>query len=122
VTLGKKELPHCTAYSLLACSDMLTLQCSAFTWLLFMCSVCTKHLLAKPKKISRELSECAAFAFIYTTLHSSQNDTCGRFHVHGSSKVQVGTITGLDYGTTGLTQTAKYNSFSAEQKLKVLIP
>ena len=47
----KKELPHCTAYALLPCSDMLTPQCSAFTWLLFMCSVCTKHLLAKQKRI-----------------------------------------------------------------------
>jgi len=40
---------------------------------------------------------------------------------------RVGTITGLDYWngllgwTIGLTQTAKYNSFSAEQKLNVLI-
>ena len=29
--------------------------------------------------------------------------------------------TGLDYWTTGLTQTAKYNLFSAEQKLNFLI-
>ena len=42
--------------------------------------------------------------------------------------MRVGTITGLDYWTgllnwtTGLTQTAKYNSFSAEQKSNVLIP
>ena len=39
----------------------------------------------------------------------------------------MGTITGLDYWTglldwtTGLTQTAKYNSFSAERKLNFLI-
>jgi len=30
----------------------------------------------------------------------------------------VGTITGLDW-TTGLTQTAKYTSFSAEEKLTI---
>jgi len=29
--------------------------------------------------------------------------------------------TGLDYWTTGLTQTAKHTSFSAEQKLNILI-
>ena len=34
---------------------------------------------------------------------------------------QVGRITGLDYRTTGLTQTAKYTLFSVEQKLNILI-
>jgi len=40
----------------------------------------------------------------------------------------VGAVTGLDYWTglldwtTGLTQTAKYILFSAEQKVNVLIP
>ena len=37
----------------------------------------------------RELPEfqCAAFGFHYTTPYPSQHDTCGRLHVHGSSKV-----------------------------------
>jgi len=38
------------------------------------------------------------------------------------SCVGVGTITGLLDWTTGLNQTAKYNSFSAEQKVNILIP
>jgi len=49
-------------------------------------------------------------------------------YLHALSGFGVGTITGLDYWTglldwtTGLTQTAKYNSFSAKQKLNILIP
>ena len=33
----------------------------------------------------------------------------------------VGTVTGLDYWTTGLTQTDKYTLFNAEQKLNIVV-
>ena len=112
----KKKLPHCTAYALLRHTHS-TLFCIH----LVIIHVLYVHqaFISKTKKNSRKLPECAAFTFIYTTLHPSQNDTCGRLHVHGSNRVRVGTITGLDYWTH---PNCKSNSFSAEQKLNVLIP
>jgi len=46
----------------------------------------------------RELPEfqCAAFGFHYTTPYPSQHDTCGRLHVHGSSKVQCNCFKFID--------------------------
>ena len=45
----------------------------------------------------------------------------GSHFSHESKATRDYWTTGLDYWTTGLTQTAKYISFSAEQKLNILI-
>ena len=116
VRLGKK---NCHIAPPMHCSDILTPHCSAFTWLLFMCSMCTKHLLAKQKKIVENY--LSVLLLPLSTQHFIQAKMIRVGDCMYMEATECGWVQSLDW-TTGLTQTAKNNSFSAEQKLNVLIP